>query len=118
MAVVLVVWLICGVIGIAWGHSKGRTGLGFVLGFFLGLIGLLIFAFVKPRPNQLSPTGQALREIPANVNRLAAATAESRAAPAPASIAEELARFGDLREKGLITEDEFLAQKARLLGTV
>ena len=36
------------------------------------------------------------------------------AAPAP-SMTEELARLADLRERGVITEEEFQAQKARLL---
>jgi uncharacterized membrane protein YdbT with pleckstrin-like domain len=37
------------------------------------------------------------------------------AAPAP-SMTEELARLADLRERGVITEEEFQAQKARLLS--
>lgn len=33
------------------------------------------------------------------------------------SIASELARFADLRDRGILTEDEFNVQKARLLGS-
>jgi len=34
----------------------------------------------------------------------------------PPSMTEELQRLADLRDRGAITEDEFQAQKARLLG--
>ena len=40
-------------------------------------------------------------------------------APAPAassSTSEELARLADLRDRGILTEEEFQAQKARVLG--
>jgi uncharacterized membrane protein YdbT with pleckstrin-like domain len=42
------------------------------------------------------------------------------AAPAPApgpSATEELARLADLRDRGVLTDEEFQAQKAKLLGT-
>lgn len=38
-------------------------------------------------------------------------------APAAASPAEELARLADLRDRGVLSEEEFQAQKARLLGS-
>ena len=38
------------------------------------------------------------------------------AAQAPPSVAEELQRLADLRDRGTITDAEFQAQKARLLG--
>ena len=38
-------------------------------------------------------------------------------APAPASIADELLKFSELLEKGLISQEEFDAQKAKLLGS-
>jgi Short C-terminal domain len=37
--------------------------------------------------------------------------------PAPASIADELRKFADLKEQGLITEDEYNTQRKRLLGS-
>jgi hypothetical protein len=41
-------------------------------------------------------------------------------APAPAaqsgSVADEIRKLGELRNQGLLTEQEFAAQKARLLG--
>ena len=38
-------------------------------------------------------------------------------APAPASVADELLKFSELLEKGLISQEEFDAQKAKLLGS-
>ena len=37
-------------------------------------------------------------------------------APAPTSVADELLKFSELLEKGLISQEEFDAQKAKLLG--
>lgn len=36
--------------------------------------------------------------------------------PQPGGIADEIKKLGDLRNQGLLTEQEFLTQKARLLG--
>jgi len=41
---ILVLFLIMGFIGMAIGEPKNRGGLGFVLGLFLGIIGILIIA--------------------------------------------------------------------------
>ena len=41
-------------------------------------------------------------------------------APAPAAAAdpiEQLKQLGELRDKGILTEEEFAAQKAKLLGS-
>jgi hypothetical protein len=35
---------------------------------------------------------------------------------AASSVADEIAKLGELRSQGLLTEDEFAAQKAKLLG--
>jgi hypothetical protein len=36
--------------------------------------------------------------------------------PSPIGIADEIAKLGQLRDQGLMTEDEFAAQKSKLLG--
>ena len=41
---------------------------------------------------------------------------ESAPAPAEADPIEKLRELGDLRDKGILTEEEFAAQKAKLLG--
>lgn len=53
LAVVLVITVICGVAGHAIGRPKGRATEGALLGIFLGVIGLIIVAFMRPR----SPAG-------------------------------------------------------------
>jgi len=49
--------------------------------------------------------------------QLAAAPAEApAAAPAEVDVAAELQKFADLKEKGLITEEEYNTKKAELLA--
>lgn len=48
-----------------------------------------------------------------------AAPAPVAAAPAPAgedSLIDQLKQLGELKEQGILTEEEFAAQKAKLLG--
>ncbi|HEY4281256.1 MAG TPA: SHOCT domain-containing protein [Conexibacter sp.] len=49
-----------------------------------------------------------------------AGTASGVAAPAPASgsdMIEQLQKLGQLRDQGILTDDEFAQQKARILGS-
>jgi hypothetical protein len=41
---------------------------------------------------------------------------QAAAAPAEASVIDQLRELGELKEQGILTEDEFAAQKAKLLG--
>lgn len=53
-------------------------------------------------------------------DRIAAARqghSASNAPPMSASIAEELTRLADLRDRGVLSDEEFAAQKSRLLGS-
>lgn len=54
------------------------------------------------------------RAIAGQVGRLAAATAAG--SPPAATIAEEIERLADLRDRGLLSEAEYAAGKERLLG--
>jgi hypothetical protein len=59
-------------------------------------------------------------EIKATITRLMLAglgPAPGSAAPAPASVADELIKLAQLRDVGALTEEEFASQKARLLRT-
>ena len=38
-------------------------------------------------------------------------------APSQADVIDQLQRLGDLKAQGILTEDEFAAEKAKLLGT-
>jgi uncharacterized membrane protein YeaQ/YmgE (transglycosylase-associated protein family) len=44
----LIVWLLCAGLAGYIGNSKGKLGLGVVLGLLLGVIGVIIMLFVKP----------------------------------------------------------------------
>jgi hypothetical protein len=45
-----------------------------------------------------------------------AAPAPAAAAPAAPSMIDQLKELGELKEQGILTEDEFAAQKAKLLA--
>ena len=47
VAVFVVFWILWIVLGAVIGDSKGRVGEGLLLGFFLGLIGVIIIAFMS-----------------------------------------------------------------------
>jgi hypothetical protein len=73
MIFALVLWVLCGVVGWKLGDSKGRPGLGLLLGFLLGLIGLVIVAFLPPvqraqaQPELLAMSARQPVEAPAAV---------------------------------------------------
>lgn len=48
MTFVIFIWLIMPIIGLFIGKTKGHGFLGFILGFLLGPIGLVIIAIMKP----------------------------------------------------------------------
>ena len=45
-----------------------------------------------------------------------AQAAAARAASAPVDLVDRVAKLADLRDRGALTEDEFQAQKKRILG--
>jgi len=47
---------------------------------------------------------------------LGAQAAEAPVAPAPVDLVDRVAKLADLRDRGALTEDEFQAQKKRILG--
>jgi hypothetical protein len=53
MTVAIVIWLVCAAIAGGIGNSKGRAGLGIVLGLVLGLIGVIIIACVPPAKSKV-----------------------------------------------------------------
>jgi hypothetical protein len=56
VAVVLLIWVACGVAGWKIGDMKGRPALGAVLGVLLGLIGLLIIACIPSKHAAVATT--------------------------------------------------------------
>src|SRR4051812_29538669 len=90
----VVLGFICGLIcsGIADHKSRSATG-WFFLGFLFGPLAILAVAVTSP-----------IRE------------ATDYSLPKPdTSKADELAKLAELRDRGVLTEDEFSAQKAKLL---
>jgi hypothetical protein len=67
----------------------------------------VIKSIVKP---DLKLLGDALRE------RIGAGKPVTAAPAAPVDVADQLAKFAALRDQGVLTEEEFAAQKAKLLG--
>ena len=46
--VILIIWLLCALLAGFIGQSKGKLGLGVVLGLLLGVFGVVIMLIVKP----------------------------------------------------------------------
>ena len=44
-----IIWLLCAIIGLMIGDKKNRPILGLSLGFFLGLIGIIILLILEPK---------------------------------------------------------------------
>jgi hypothetical protein len=67
-----------------------------------------------PKPVKL-PVARAYREPITQITAMAPTSAPVVATPS-ASVADEIAKFAKLRADGVITEEEFQAQKRKLLG--
>ena len=109
----ITLFLIYIIVGLAWcfgfgfaayetiknrGYNKSTAQSWFFVGFFFGVIGLLL-TLTKPDLRALNSNGSNMQ-----VNN-----------PAPISKADELKKFKDLLDSGAITEEEFNHQKQKLL---
>lgn len=106
-------------------HSRGRSGFGFFLvaALLSPLVGLVVVLVTK-NLNDERTTEQLRREEHErqleSIRVIAGSRATDTAAPVqssafPGSIADEIIKLADLRERGFITETEFQAQKTKLL---
>jgi Protein of unknown function (DUF2510) len=50
MAVYVVIWVVCAIVGYAIGNPKGKGSTGLALGLILGVIGVIITIFLKDSP--------------------------------------------------------------------
>lgn len=106
--VYLIVAIIFGAIGAAVGSGKGRTGLGFILGALLSLIGVIIIAVMDPSPDYAQ--GGVSRGSPGPMSG-------DGAGPAP-SLEARLQKLDALRASGALTEAEHASERARILGSI
>lgn len=129
-------WLVfAGLVGVL-AASRGRSGVGFfllstVLSPLVGLVIVLVSSDLKLAANKEAQRRldedasqrERQREHEKQLEALKALREPPVQAPAPVpappafhSVAAEIERLGALMEKGLLTPEEFQAQKAALLG--
>lgn len=123
----LVSWLL-----LSWGvgalaSSRGRSGGGyFLLSFFASpIVALIVVLVIKNINEENKKYFRAAHEHEMQLESIKAisrATTDSIPATKsnfssqPFSIADELTKLGALKEKGLLTEEEFSVQKQQLLA--
>jgi hypothetical protein len=98
--------------------AGARVGSGLYVTLIFAILGFIVasaqtYAVWKTGGATMNVIKTSTRESTATRN---AQSSESTAPQFTGSIAEELSRFGDLRDRGVLSEQEFQAQKNRLLG--
>ncbi|NKI96644.1 SHOCT domain-containing protein [Rhizobacter sp. SG703] len=126
---VVIGWLVLSVgVGLL-ADSRGRSGFGFfLLSFVLSpLIGLIAVLVTKNLKQVAQDAAQAAfdrqreheRQV-ASINAIAKSVAPPVAAPAsaapPVSVADELEKLASLRDRGVLTDEEFQHQKRAALA--
>jgi hypothetical protein len=125
--VLLLTWVL-----LSWGvgvlaSSRGRSGIGFGLLSFVTspLIGVIVVLVIKDLEAEKERQYIAKREhekqlesikVIAQASAGNSALTKSSSVAQPFSVADELTKLGALKEKGLLTEEEFSAQKQQLLA--
>ena len=89
--------------------GAGKAGWTLVLIFF-PLIGVIVYLFARGGAMHTRETRQA------QANEEALRDYLNRAAGTTGSTADELHRLADLRDRGVLTEEEFQRLKGRLIG--
>ena len=124
--VFVIIWFL-----LAWGvgalaSSRGRSGIGFGLLSIITspILGVIIVLIMKDLEAERDKEYIAKREHEKqleSIKAIARSTAENKPSTKvnvvsqPFSVADELSKLGALKEKGLLTEEEFSAQKQQLL---
>lgn len=127
---VIVGWLILGALVGAWAQSRGRSFFGFMAVSVL-LSPLVGFVVVAALSNKVEDDKRRAQQVQDQIERenerrmeherqleqlRAMTTAAQRGAAPAASVAEEIARLADLKDKGVLTAEEFDVQKRKALG--
>jgi Short C-terminal domain len=126
VAVGLIIWFISFVLAIGLGSDKGRGWQGAVLGFFLGVIGLVIVWLLPSRPVRAfddwdeglpEPDAEQVMGLTDSIGARRGTASPMIITAAPAlDVADQIRKLAQLRDRGILTDDEFAAQKAKLLG--
>ena len=94
-------------------RSRDLSGWGkalwFIFVLFIPLIGVLVYLIVRGGSMHERAVRQAQQQDQA-------ARAYIRQAAGPESTADQLAKLADLRQKGVITQEEFDREKAKILA--
>ena len=128
--VFVVLWLFFSIAVGAFASQRGRSGIGWVLlsiitSPLLALIIVLLMADLAAQAADRERESRRHEEQMAALTSGNARVAVSNAEPSNASVvanaqpvlvADELGKLATLRDRGLLTEEEFLLQKGRLLG--
>lgn len=130
MELFLLVWVGASILIGMWADARGRSWAGFALIalVFSPLLAAIILMVTKDlraeaireeqrRTEQAEKDRERKEEHEKQLAALTALSSPKPAATAPAqSVAEEIEKLGKLWEKGLLTEEEFKAQKAAVLA--
>lgn len=118
-------WLVFSILVGVLADTRGRSGLGFFFlsAFLSPLVGLIVVLVIqdlakeaKGKEERRRERERQEREHEEQMEALRAATRGSESVPhAAASVADEIAKLGELLRQGLLTEAEFADQKAALL---
>lgn len=121
----LIIWMGCAFAGYYIGESKGRWGLGLILGIVLGLIGVLIIA-VMPAAKSLggfaegrSGTENAMDPCPITTSRTGTGQWVERVDSQPSPDVEtRLDRLQVLHSAGLVSDSEYAEARRNIIGSL
>lgn len=115
-----VLWFFLGIFG-AHKFYLEKTGMGILYIFTVGLFGFGVLIDLFTLGSQVdtynalffAKTGGANNN---NVNNIVVNVPHHATAPQAIDISEQLHKLSDLKEKGLLTDEEFASQKAKMLS--
>lgn len=121
---IFIFWLLLAAGVGALAHSRGRSGFGFFLLSVVmsPLIGLIVVLVTKNQKEEeekerlrVQDHERQLESIKVLANAERGSGTQAAAKAGHAFVADELAKLVELKAKGVLTEEEFLTQKALLL---
>lgn len=120
----LLFWALCA-FGVAYlAKSRGRSAIGFFLLslFFSPVLGLIVVLVMRNLTEEQREDYLRYREHEAHLESIRAIASKQETVvvtppkQSPVSVADEIRKLSQLKSEGLLTEDEFAAEKAKLLS--